>query len=347
MSDPATNTPQPHRRRPRYAGKNPRRFEQKYKELAPEKYPETRAKVIASGKTPAGTHRPILVAEILKALHPRPGDLAVDCTLGYGGHAEEILRHILPGGRLLALDADPIELPKTMERLRQSGFGADCFTAHRTNFAGLSRVLEQLGLSNVHLLLADLGVSSMQLDNPARGFSLKEDGPLDMRINPQKGISAAQWLAQVTPTHFAETLRTNADEPHAELLAERLVGHPFKSTLALVRSIRHALQRFSPDDREKSVRRVFQAIRIEINEEFQVLDALLRQLPSVLGPGGRAALLTFHSGEDRRVKKSFEAGLLSGVFSSIAPEPVRPGSEERRLNPRSTSAKLRWAIRAL
>ncbi len=347
MSDPLPNASQPHRRRPRYAGKNPRRFEEKYKERDPEKYPDTLAKVLASGKTPAGTHRPILVAEILECLQPKPGQIAVDCTLGYGGHAEEILRRIQPEGRLLGIDADPIELPKTETRLHQAGFGPPCLITHRTNFAGLSRVLEREGLPHVHLLLADLGVSSMQLDNPTRGFSLKEDGPLDMRLNPQKGVSAADWIAQVDPAHFAETLQVNADEPHAETLAQRLSGHPFKSTQALARGIRHALQRIAPEEREKSVRRVFQAIRIEINEEFQVLDALLRQLPSVLAPGGRAAMLTFHSGEDRRVKKAFESGLLSGVFSAIAPEPVRAGPEERRLNSRSTSAKLRWAIRSL
>jgi 16S rRNA (cytosine1402-N4)-methyltransferase len=355
-SDPPANPPSPTpaplppsalppKRRPRYPGKNPRRFEHKYKELNPTHYPEATAHILASGKTPAGTHRPILVAEILEALQPKPGQFAIDCTLGYGGHAQEILARLCPGGRLAGIDADPLELPKTEARFRQAGFGPESFAAYRTNFAGLPAVLQSEGRPSADLLLADLGVSSMQLDNPARGFSLKEDGPLDMRMNPQKGISAAEWLAATPAEKLIPVLRDNADEPHAELLAERISGHFFKTTLALVRAIRHALQRFRPEDREKSVRRVFQALRIEVNGEFQVLDSLLRLLPAVLAPNGRAAFLTFHSGEDRRVKKALEAGLQSGVFLEISPEPLRAGPAERRDNPRSTSAKLRWATR--
>ena len=187
MSESASTSPEPHKRRPRYAGKHPRRFEEKYKELEPDRYGETVAKVMASGKTPAGTHRPIMVAEILDVLAPKAGDVAVDCTLGYGGHAQEILGRIRPGGTVFGLDADPIELPKAEARLRALGFGPDVFTAHRSNFAGLPRILAQAGLHGADAILADLGVSSMQLDNPARGFSVKHAGPLDMRMNPQRG----------------------------------------------------------------------------------------------------------------------------------------------------------------
>src|SRR5258706_1834517 len=171
MSD--NPAPAPHRRRPRYPGRNPRRFEEKYKEHAPQRYAGTVAKVLASGKTPAGTHRPIMVAEILDVLAPKPGDTVADCTLGYGGHAEEILNRLQPGGRLLGLDTDPIELPRTEARLRALGFGPETFTAHRSNFAGLPQILAAESLSGVDLVLADLGVSSMQLDDPARCFSLK------------------------------------------------------------------------------------------------------------------------------------------------------------------------------
>src|SRR6266576_4390471 len=128
-------------RRPRYRGKNPRKFAEKYKERDPQRYRETIAKVIASGKTPAGSHRPIMVAEVLEVLAPRPGEVAVDCTLGYGGHAQEILARLRPGGKLFGLDADPIELPKTEARLRALGFGPDIFTAHRSNFAGLPQII--------------------------------------------------------------------------------------------------------------------------------------------------------------------------------------------------------------
>src|ERR1044071_6808918 len=156
----------PHRRRVRYSGKYPRRFEEKYKERDPSRYSDTVAKVLASGKTPAGTHRPIMVAEILEVLAPKAGELAVDCTLGYGGHAEEILARLRPDGRLIGLDADPIELPKTEARLRAAGFGPELFTAVRSNFAGLPKVLAGANLSGADCILADLGVSSMQLDDP-------------------------------------------------------------------------------------------------------------------------------------------------------------------------------------
>ena len=346
-SAPVNPTPPPaatpHKRRVRYAGKNPRRFEEKYKEHNPGQHADTVGKVLASGKTPAGTHRPIMVREILEVLAPKPGEVAVDCTLGYGGHTEKILELILPGGRLLGLDADPFELPKTEARLRAAGYGSDMFTAHRTNFAGLPRVLADAGLAGVDLVLADLGVSSMQIDNPARGFSVKEAGPLDMRMNPQRGQSAAAQLAKIQPQPLARLLVENADEPHAATLSTALAGHDFPTTTALAEAIRRALPRLSRDEAGLSVRRVFQALRIAVNDELSALTTLLLQLPQVLNPGGRVAILTFHSGEDRRVKQAFEAGLNQGVYAEIAQEVLRSSPEERRDNPRSSSAKLRWA----
>jgi len=336
---------QPHRRRPRYSGKYPRRFEDKYKELDPEKYPETVAKVLASGKTPAGSHVPIMVAEILDALAPQPGERAVDCTLGFGGHAREILARIQPGGQLLGLDVDPIEQPRTEARLRALGFGPETLLVRRSNFAGLPKALAAEGWSGADLILADLGLSSMQIDTPARGFSVKVAGPLDMRMNPQKGQPASALLARFQPDALAELLRENADEPRAELLAQRLAGQTFALTTELAAAIRAALPNVSEDEREKSVRRVFQALRIAVNEEFAALDTLLRHLPECLNPGGRVAILTFHSGEDRRVKKAFQAALREGRFSAIAEDVIRPGADECRANPRATSAKLRWARR--
>ncbi len=331
-------------RRPRYRGKNPRRFAEKYKEHDPQRYGETISKVIASGKTPAGTHRPIMVAEVLEVLAPRPGEIAVDCTLGYGGHAQEILARLQPNGRLLGLDADPIELPRTEERLRALGFGPEQFTSHRSNFAGLPQVLAKAGLTGADLILADLGVSSMQLDDPARGFSMKHDGPLDMRMNPARGQSAAAFLRKIEAAKLSRLLEENADEPHAEALAAALAGIEFTTTLSLARTIRVTLARSPEEEVELSVRRVFQALRIAVNDEFSALDAFLRQLPSCLNPGGRVAILTFHSGEDRRVKKSFEAGHRENLYAEIADEVVRPSPTERNANPRSASAKLRWAV---
>jgi len=340
-ADPASS----HRRRPRYPGKNPRRFADKYKELDPGRHPETVAKVLASGKTPAGSHVPIMVAEVLRLLGPQAGEFAVDCTLGHGGHAQAILQKITPGGHLLALDVDPFELTRTEQRLREAGFGPGQFTTRKSNFAGLPAALASLGRGGTDLLLADLGASSMQLDNPERGFSTKTDGPLDMRMNPSRGHSAAQWLQKISPQKLAVLLADNSDEPHAERIAQSLAGHSLATTTELATAIRRSLPAITDDERELSVRRVFQAIRIEVNEEFTALDAFLRILPACLNPGGRVAILTFHSGEDRRVKKSFQAARDDGLYREIARRVLRASPEERHANPRSSSAKLRWAIR--
>ncbi len=345
--DPAaTPAPAPHRRRPRYSGKNPRRFEDKYKEHDPARYADTVAKVVASGKTAAGTHRPIMVAEILAVLAPAPGEIAVDCTLGYGGHSREILPRLLPGGRLLGLDADPIELPKTEARLRALGFGPDVFTAHRSNFAGLPKALAATGLSGADVVLADLGLSSMQIDAPARGFSVKFAGPLGLRMNPHRGAPAGALLAGLSPAALAQLLTDNADEPRAATLAPLLAGRTFATTTELAAAIRAALPRLEKDEADLSVRRVFQALRIAVNDEFSALDTLLRHLPGCLRPGGRVAMLTFHSGEDRRVKKAFLAGQRDGTYAAIAEELIRPSPAECGSNPRAIPAKLRWARRA-
>lgn len=340
------STPVLHRRRPRYSGKHPRRFEEKYKEHDPQRYAETVAKVLASGKTPAGTHRPIMVAEILEVLAPKPGEVAVDGTLGYGGHAQEILARMQPGGRLLGLDADPIELPRTEARLRALGFGPETFSAHRCNFAGLPQVLAATGLAGADCILADLGVSSMQLDDPSRGFSVKQDGPLDMRMNPHRGQPVSAFIERTRPDALAALLTENADEPYATTLAAALAGRVFSTTRALVVAIRAALPRLNKDDADLSVRRVFQALRIAVNDEFSALDTFLRHLPSCLNPGGRVAMLTFHSGEDRRVKKAFDAGLAGGIYADIAREVLRPTPAERHANLRAAPAKLRWARKA-
>jgi 16S rRNA (cytosine1402-N4)-methyltransferase len=342
-SQPASPRP---KRRPRYPGRNPRSFEEKYKEHDPERYADTVEKIIASGKTPAGMHRPVMAREILEVLAPKPGEIAVDCTLGFGGHARELLARIQPGGRLLGLDADPAELPKAEARLRALGFGANNFTAHRSNFAGLPQILAAGGIAGADMILADLGVSSMQLDDPRRGFSTKNEGPLDMRMNPSRGQPASAFLARVRPDDLETVLIENADEARAAALAPVLAGRSFATTTALAGAIRAALPRLNKEDCDLTVRRVFQALRIAVNDEFSALETFLRLLPACLNPGGRAAILTFHSGEDRRVKKSFEAGFGAGIFSDIAREVLRPSPAERNANPRSAPAKLRWARRA-
>lgn len=333
--------PAPHKRRPRYGGKYPRRFEDRHKERAGDT--GTIARVLASGKTPAGTHRPIMVAEVLEVLAPKPGEVGVDCTLGYGGHAREILAAVLPGGRLLGLDADPVELPKTEARLRALGFDDTVFSVHRSNFAGLPQILAAQNLSGADVILADLGVSSMQIDDPARGFSVKFDGPLDMRMNPQRAQPASAWLRQIQPQALARVLEDGSDEPHAAELAPALAGKNFSTTLQFADAIRAALPRLRGEDADLAVRRVFQAVRIAVNDEFAALETFLRNLPACLKPGGRVAILSFHSGEDRRVKKSFEANYRNGTWSEISREVLRPAPAEQHSNPRSAPAKLRWA----
>ncbi len=344
----------PHRRRPRYRGTHPHRFEEKYKELNPDQYPDTVQKVIAAGKTPAGIHRPICVQEILEILAPKPGEIAVDATLGYGGHAREILTRILPGGRLIGLDVDPLELPKTEARLRATGIPPEALWVIHTNFAGMARALADAGVPRANMVLADLGCSSMQLDNPQRGFSYKLVGPLDLRMNPQKGRPASILVQTLSEDHLAQIFSENADEPHAAKIAAAIVEarthHPIETTSDLSVIVRRALA-MTPLGRNKEemdscLKRVFQALRIEVNDEFGALDTFLRFLPSCLLPGGRVAILTFHSGEDRRVKKWFQAGLQAGYYESIARDVIRPTPEEIHANPRSSSAKLRWAIRA-
>ncbi len=333
----------PPRRRVRYQGTHPRRFQEKYKELAPDQHPDDLAKVLARGHTPAGTHRPIMVAEILAALAPQPGEVALDATLGYGGHTQALLPLLLPGGRLFGVDVDPLELPRTEGRLRDLGFGEEVLTLRRMNFAGLPRLRAESGGFDV--VLADLGVSSMQIDNPARGFTWKAEGPLDLRLNPQRGRPAAALLATLDAQALEALLVENADEPFAATLAQALQGQAIQTTRDLANAIRHALQPegLTDEDLKRSLQRTFQALRIAVNDEFTVLDQFLALLPGCLKPGGRVAILTFHSGEDRRVKKAFQEGMRTGIYAEVAPEPLRASPEERRANPRSTSAKLRWA----
>lgn len=339
-----------HKRRPRYAGKNPRAFHEKYKELDPKRYAADVEKIVASGKTPAGTHLPIMVAEVIECLRPQPGDIAVDCTLGGGGHARAILERIMPGGRLIGLDADPMELPKTEARLREAGFGEDSFDARVSNFAGLPKVLAGAGVMAADVILADLGVSSMQLDNPARGFSYKAPGPLDMRMNPSRGEPASRLIARLSEAELAEVLEENADEPNAALIAQLLKRQPLETTQALERTLRLGLADADPTldaaEVKMSSRRTFQALRIAVNQELSSLDALLRVLPMCLAPAGRVAILTFHSGEDRRVKKAFQSGQREGIYAEVASDVIRATMEETRANRRASPAKLRWAVKS-
>lgn len=343
--------PEPHKRRVRYSGKHPRSFDLKYKELDPVKYADQIAHIIAKGLTPAGTHRPICVDEIISILDPKPGETCFDATLGYGGHTRIILPKLRPGGKLFAVDVDTVEMPKAEARLRAEGFGPDVLVIRKMNYAGILGLLGEAG-GGFDCVLADLGVSSMQLDNPERGFTYKAEGPLDLRLNPERGRPASEFLKAVTREKLSALLAENADEPHAETIAKAIKASqdPIQTTAQLAAVVKDGLKkahsRLGEDIIKKSLQRVFMALRIEVNDEFSALDRFLDALPWCLKPGGRAAILTFHSGEDRRVKKSFFKGEEAGIYSAVAQTPVRPSPAERHSNPRSVSAKLRWAVRS-
>ena len=339
-------------RRVRYQGTHPKSFQEKYKELDPEQYAADIEKVMQQGRTPAGMHRSICVNEIITFLQLSPGQIGLDATLGYGGHALEILKHILPGGQLYATDVDPIELVRTKDRLTNLGYGPEVLHIKKMNFSEIDQIGYESGPLN--FVLADLGVSSMQIDNPERGFSFKIEGPLDLRLNPTTGKSAAAILKTISKDELDELFTVNADEPHSRRIANAVAscitkGKPIETTTQLREVIKEALEFIPEENRKeeikKSCQRCFQALRIEVNDEFGVLDKFLEKLPYALAPGGRVAILSFHSGEDRRVKKAFQSYFRSGIYSEVAPDPIRPTTQECIENPRAKSAKLRWAIK--
>lgn len=355
MTDEIINTEtqeQPHKRRVRYSGKYPKKFNEKYKELNPERYGDTVAHVIAKGNTPAGTHIPIMVQEILDVLDIKPGEQGFDGTLGYGGHTRAMLDKLQGEGHLYSGDVDTIELPKTEARLREAGYGPQIWTPRLMNFADIDVLADEVG--GFDFVLADLGVSSMQIDNPERGFTFKSEGPLDLRLNPNAGVPASQRLWELTTEEFAGMLEENSDEPYADEIAQQVMrdlhkGVDISTTTALYKEIELSLAniRMSKEERKEALKksgaRVFQALRIDVNSEFEVLYAFMEKLPKALRPGGRVAVLTFHSGEDRIVKKAFQAYQRQGIYSEVARDVIRPSKEECFRNSRAHSTKLRWA----
>ena len=341
-----------HQRRIRYKGTHPKTYQEKYKELQPEQYAQDVQKVIEKGRTPAGMHIPICVKEILAFLQITPGQTGLDATLGYGGHTSAMLACLGSKGRLYATDVDSFELPRTKDRLERLGFGPDILHIKQMNFSNIDQIVVESG--PLDFVLADLGVSSMQIDNPERGFSYKQEGPLDLRLDPQMDKSAAKRLKNMSFEELQGMLIENADEPYAAQIARSIVssikkGNEITTTKQFQEVIKTALKsipRLGEDEIKKSCQRCFQALRIDINNEFEALEEFLQKLPDALASGGRAAILTFHSGEDRRVKKSFQRLFREGVYREIAPDPIRPSPEECRANSRAHSAKLRWAIKA-
>ena len=347
------NTEKVHKRRVRYKGKYPRKYEEKYKELNPEKYKETIAHVISKGNTPAGMHISIMVKEILDFLQIKPGETGFDATLGYGGLTKAMMECLKGEGHMYATDVDPEESAKTKKRLAEQGFGEDILTVKLQNFCTIDEIAEEIG--GFDFILADLGVSSMQIDNPKRGFSFRADGPLDLRLNQEKGISAAERLDKISREELAGMLYENSDEPYCEEIAKAITdeirkGNRVDTTTKLREIIEKTLDFLPEKEKKDTVRktcqRVFQALRIDVNREFEVLYEFMEKLPDALKPGGRVAILTFHSGEDKLVKKALKAGYKAGIYSDYAKDVIRPSAQECAQNGRARSTKMRWAIKA-
>ncbi len=342
-----------HKRRVRYKGKYPKKFEEKYKELNPEKYQDTIAHVIQKGNTPAGMHISIMVKEIIDFLNIQPGETGFDATLGYGGHTKAMLQELQGKGHMYATDVDPIESAKTKKRLADTGFGEDILTIKLQNFCTIDDIAKEAG--GFDFILADLGVSSMQIDNPERGFSFKVDGPLDLRLNPEKGISAAERLDHISREELAGMLDENSDEPYCEELAKAITdeirkGNRIDTTTKLRQVIEKTLdflpEKEKKDTIKKTCQRTFQALRIDVNREFEVLYEFMEKLPDALKPGGRVAILTFHSGEDKLVKRALKEGFREGIYSEYSKDVIRPSAQECAQNGRARSTKMRWAVRA-
>ena len=341
-----------HKRRVHYSGKYPKKFEEKYKEHQPEKYQDMIEHVIRKGNTPAGMHLSIMVQEILDFLQIQPGQTGFDATLGYGGHTKAMLACLEGRGHIYATDVDPEESAKTKKRLLEQGYGEEILTIKLQNFCTIDEIAKEAG--GFDFVLADLGVSSMQIDNPERGFSYKTDGPLDLRLDSSRGMTAAERLKELDEEELVGMLVENSDEPYAKEIARRVMrelrnGNAVDTTTRLRELIEEALVFLPVADRKeavkKSCQRCFQALRIDINSEFEVLYSFLDKLPGALKPGGRAAILTFHSGEDRLVKRAFKDGKKAGLYSEISADVIRPSAEECIKNGRARSTKLRWAIR--
>ena len=299
-------------------------------------------------------HIPVLHRQVLEVINPRPGQIVVDCTLGLGGHSGSFLAKLHPGGRLLGIDLDPSNLAAAREYLTWIGGRFDLF---HSNFAGLPQVLAQAevppdaeGMPRVDAVLADIGVASTQIDDPARGFSYRRPGPLDMRMDPTRGQPASVLIARMSQAEIEAALLELGDETDApyiaRLIVQRRSERPILTTedlTAIVCEARKFTLERALGAKLHPAARTFQTFRLLVNRELANLERLLAVLPSCLKPGGVAAIISFHSGEDRRVKQAFRDGHRAGVYSSISDEPLTADEEEIKANPRSRSAKLRWA----
>lgn len=357
-SEPTGNEKGKPRRRPRYSGTHPKQFAEKYKEHAIESHPDLREHLREKGKTPAGTHIPIMVSEIMELLNPAPGMVVADCTLGYGGHAAEFAKRIGPSGKLVALDVDAVELERSRVRLTAS-YPDVPMTFIRSNFAGIARVMQSEAPEGFDILFADLGLSSMQIDDPDRGMSFRKDGPLDMRMDQRRPKTAADLLAELSEEQLSDALWELSDEPDHVAIARRIVrcreNQPLLQIRQLVELVLEVkgmtLAEYKQQQRQNPVRlhpaaRTFQTLRMLVNDELGTLRELLRVAPYCLRSGGRVGIISFHSGEDRLVKHAFADGLRAGLYSAVSDTVTTPTRQEIAANARSASARFRWALRA-
>lgn len=286
-------------------------------------------------------HRPVMLREMLELLEPRPGQTIVDATLGAGGHAEALLEAMMGQGMVLGIDRDEAAMKLAGDRLARWG---EAFKAWKANFADLPGVFHEQGLARVDGLVADLGLSSMQLAEASRGFSFRLDGPLDMRMDRSLEFCAADLLNRLSPEALERVFREQGEERYARRVARMVVERrrrsPWRTTLELV----EALERVMPGRRGRihPATRVFQALRIATNGELENLDRLCRGASDLLRPGGVFVCVSYHSLEDRIVKEHLREGTL---WEKLTQKPLRPAADEVAQNPRSRSAKLRAARR--
>jgi 16S rRNA (cytosine1402-N4)-methyltransferase len=298
-------------------------------------------------------HFPVLAGDVLRVLSPKPGHFVVDCTLGLGGHSRLMLEKITPGGRLIGMDFDQGNIDRAREHLSfaLNGVRDGNFSLHHTNFAAISAILAGEGIEKVDAILADLGVASPQIDDPDRGFSYRKPGPLDMRMDLARSESAAKLLARISEEDLRDAILELGDETDApeiaKLIVQRRAERPITDTITLANIISEARD-FTPQRANGAklhpAARTFQALRMLVNRETQNLERLLKTAPDLLKPGGKIAIISFHSGEDRRVKHSFRENHRAGIYREISEEPIIATEAEQKNNPRSRSAKLRWAM---
>jgi 16S rRNA (cytosine1402-N4)-methyltransferase len=343
-----------HQRRRRYSGTHPKSFHQKYKEHNLSTYPQMKEHLRAKGKTPAGSHIPVLLEEVIGCLRPKPGEIVVDCTVGYGGHTSEFLKHIGPAGKLIAMDVDNAELERTRNRLSKDNAP---ISFYHSNFAGIANVLKKENLAGCDIIFADLGVSSMQIDNPDRGMSYKHQGPIDMRMDDRIKQTGADLLNTLSEEELSKAFLELADEPDHKKIAEFIVNQravqPITQIEQLIRiifSVKGLTEKLWKKQNRAGfgklhpAARTFQALRILVNDELGSLKELLRIAHYCLRPDGRIGIISFHSGEDRIVKRWFRDNVRSGVYQSASKNPIVPRIKEIMSNPRSASAKFRYAV---